>query len=100
MRLITREEVAAEFRMPLASVVSRMAELRVEPYPPVKKGRGHHFLYDADEIAIALQNERETRVARKQKRQPRIRPSRPGESIYTMGWSKAKLILTAGGHSQ
>lgn len=59
MRLLTRQEISKEFRMPLASVVSRMADLGVCPFAPPKNGRGHHVLYDANEIIMALKNERE-----------------------------------------
>ncbi|MDL2315455.1 hypothetical protein LJC59_00030 [Desulfovibrio sp. OttesenSCG-928-A18] len=87
--------------MPLASVSSRMAELGVHPFSPAKTGRGHHVLYDADEISLALKNEREMQLAKRQKRQPRIRRKLlASDNIYNMPWSKAKALLTAGGLEQ
>lgn len=93
MRLITRQEIAKEFRMPLSSVDSRMTSLGVLPYAPPQRGRGHHVLYDAEEINIALQNERETIHARQKKRPPRIK-KKPSVNIYEMSWAQAKEYLT------
>lgn len=72
LRLLTRKEIHEECRMPLSSVDSRMAELGVSPFAPPKTGRGHSLLYDANEIDVALKNEREKQQARKEKRKPRI----------------------------
>ena len=95
MRLITRQEIAIEFRMPLASVALRMAEIGVEPYQPHQKGRGHHLLYDAEEIIYALQNEREAKIAKRKKRKPTtFKKQRPEESLFSMGWGQAKALLT------
>lgn len=93
MRLLTRHEIAAEYRMPLSSVVSRMAELDVVPFAPAKRGRGHHVLYDAEEIDIALKNEREIKQAKKGKQKPKVR-RKPVQNIYEMGWARAKEHLT------
>jgi len=101
MRRITREEVATEFRIPLASVVSRMAELGVNPYLPQKRGRGHCHLYDANEIITALQDERERLIAKREKRPPRIR--RASKSVFSLSrlpWKEAEKILTAQGAMQ
>lgn len=95
MRLVTRQEIAAEFRMPLAYVALRMAELGVVPYPPSQKGRGYHLLYDAEEIVFALQKEREVRIAKREKRQPKaFKMPRQEENFFAMGWRQAKAILT------
>lgn len=95
LRLLTRKEIHKEYRMPLSSVDSRMAELGVSPFAPSKIGRGYSVLYDANEIELAMKNERERTMAKKQKREPRIlRPPPKGENIYDMPWSQAKERLT------
>ena len=95
MRLLTRQEISTEFRIPLDGVDSRMSELGVEAYAPVKKGRGYHVLYDADEIILALRNEREVKIAKKQKRVPRLRHKNGIPDIFSMPWSQAEKLLTA-----
>ena len=93
MRLLTRQEIHKEFRIPLGSIDGRMEELGVPPYLPARHGRGYHLLYDADEIAVALREDREQR--QNKRLQPLSRRSRKQDSdnIYKMGWSKAKTIL-------
>ena len=92
MRLLTRQEVHKEFRIPLGSIDGRMKELGVPPYLPARHGRGYHLLYDADEIAVALREDRERR--QNKRLQPLSRRSMKQESdIYKMGWSKARTIL-------
>ena len=87
MRLRTKKEIAEEFRIPTSGVDSRMAELGCLPTRHKPKGRGYHTLYDADEVARAILNERELAAAKKQRRHPVIKQA-PDE-FWTMGWSKA-----------
>lgn len=99
MRLITRQEIHEEFRFPIGTIDERMKELGVLPYPPSRRGRGHHLLYDAEEIVVALRNEREVKQAKKQKRVPRLHKKNEG-NIYEMGWKKASQILTVNSCAQ
>lgn len=95
LRLRTRAQVSEEYQMPLRSVDSRMVELGVKPFNPPTKGRGHRVLYDTNEIDIALQNERERQLAKKEKRSASIRRQPPkGANIFEMSWSQAKEFLT------
>lgn len=98
MRLRTRQEIAEEFRIPPRGVDARMVALGCVPTRHAAKGRGYHVLYDADEVVRALENERETALAKIQKRRPKVRPA--PDDFYSMGWSKAKLLLTGGLPSQ
>ncbi len=99
MRLVTRQEIHAEFRVPVGTVDARMKELGVVPYPPSRRGRGHHLLYDAEEIVVAMRNEREMKQAIKQKRAPRFHKKIDG-NIYEMGWKRARQVLTVNGCAQ
>ena len=92
MRLITRHEVSAEFRIPVSSVDERMGELKVIPYLPSKKGRGYHVLYDAEEIIEALKNERDRKQAIREKRRPRI-CRRTTPDIFNLTWKEAQRVL-------
>lgn len=101
MRLLTRQEIADEFRLPESGVDARMSELGVAPYPPAKRGRGYRMLYDAEEITVALKNERERKLAKKEKRRANTRTyAKPERSIFEMSWREAEAILTASGNPQ
>ena len=93
MELMTREEVKTKYKIPLGSIDTRMKELGVEPHLPPKKGRGWAVLYDGIEIDSALRNEREKRVAIREKRQPSLRV-KPADDFMSLSWREAKARLT------
>lgn len=90
---MTREEINIKYKIPLGSVDARMKDLGVEPHLPPKKGRGWAVLYDAIEYERALQDEREKRIAIKEKRLPRLRV-KPADDFLSLPWKEAKARLT------
>ena len=99
MRLRTRQEIADEFRIPPGGVDSRMAVLGCLPTRHKTKGRGYHVLYDAGEVSLSIQSEREQEKARAKKSRARYIAKQP-DNFFSLPWSKAKLLLTGGGPSQ